>query len=70
LRRSPEPFGQVGVGEYGTNIEWTDEIAMSADTLRLLAQEQASATMTADEFRHSRERKAYPLEHCRIGWNR
>jgi DNA-binding transcriptional regulator YiaG len=62
LRRSPELFGQVRVGEYGTDIVWTDEIDMSADMLWRLAQEQSGATMTADEFRHWRERKVYTLD--------
>ena len=62
LRQSPELFRQVRVGEYGTDIVWTDEIDMSADTLWRLAQEQAAQTMTADAFRHWRERKAYTLD--------
>jgi len=62
LRDMPELFGKVRVGEYGTDIVWTDEIDMSADTLWRLAQEQAGATMTPDEFRHWRERKAYTLD--------
>ncbi len=32
LRRSPELFRRVRVGELGTDIVWTDEIDMSADT--------------------------------------
>ena len=35
---------------------------MAADTLWRLAQEQSGATMTADAFRHWRERKAYTLD--------
>jgi DNA-binding transcriptional regulator YiaG len=62
LRHSPELFRQVRVGEYGTDVVWTDEIDMSADTLWRLAQEQAGATMTPDEFRRWRERKAYTLD--------
>ena len=62
LRQSPELFRQVRVGEYGTDVVWTDEIDMSADTLWRLAQEQAGATMTPAEFRHWRERKAYTLD--------
>jgi DNA-binding transcriptional regulator YiaG len=62
LRQSPELFRQVRVGEYGTDVVWTDEIDMSADTLWRLAQEQAGATMTPDEFRRWRERKAYTLD--------
>jgi DNA-binding transcriptional regulator YiaG len=62
LRQSPERFRQVQVGEYGTDIVWTDEIEMAADTLWRLAQEQAGETMTPDAFRHWRERKAYTLD--------
>jgi DNA-binding transcriptional regulator YiaG len=62
LRQSPELFRQVRVGEHGTDVAWTDEIDMSADTLWRLAQEQAGATMTPAEFRHWRERKAYTLD--------
>ena len=62
LRRSPELFRQVRVGEHGTDVVWTDEIDMSADTLSRLAQEQAGATMTPAEFRRWRERKAYTLD--------
>src|SRR5580692_8771357 len=62
LRQSPELFRQVRVGEYGTDVVWTDEIDMAADTLRRLAQEQTGETMTPDAFRHWRERKAYTLD--------
>lgn len=61
LRKSSELFRQVRVGEHGTDIVWSDEIDMAADTLWRLAQEQSGATMTADAFRHWRERKAYTL---------
>ena len=62
LRQSPELFRQVRLGEYGTDVVWTDEIDMAADTLWRLAQEQAGETMTPDAFRHWRERKAYTLD--------
>jgi DNA-binding transcriptional regulator YiaG len=62
LRRSPEMFGRVRVGEHGTDVVWSDEIDMSADTLWRLAQEQAGITMSPDAFRHWRERKAYTLD--------
>src|SRR5262249_37107058 len=62
LRQSPELFRRVRVGEYGADVVWTDEIDMAADTLWRLAQEQAGETMTADAFRHWRERKAYTLD--------
>lgn len=50
------------VGEYSTDVIWTDEIDMAADTLWRLAQEQAGETMTSDAFRSWRERKAYTLD--------
>ncbi len=62
LRRSPELYRQMRVGEHGTDVVWTDEIDMAADTLWRLAQEQAGETMTPDAFRHWRERKAYTLD--------
>ncbi len=62
LRRSPDMFSQVRVGEHGTDVVWTDEIDMAADTLWRLAQEQAGETMTPDAFRDWRERKAYTLD--------
>jgi DNA-binding XRE family transcriptional regulator len=62
LRRSPKLFRQVRVGEYGTDVVWTDAINMAADTLWRLAQEQGGETITADAFRHWRERKAYTLD--------
>jgi DNA-binding transcriptional regulator YiaG len=62
LRRSPDLFRRMHVGEYGTDVVWSDEIDMSADTLWRLAQEQAGITMSPDAFRHWRERKAYTLD--------
>jgi DNA-binding transcriptional regulator YiaG len=62
LRRSPNLFQQVRVGEYGTDVVWTDEIDMAADTLWRLAREQTGETMTPDAFRHWRERKAYTMD--------
>ena len=62
LRRSPELFAGVRLGEYGTDIVWTDEIDMSADMLWRLAQEQAGRTMSPDAFRHWRERRALTLD--------
>jgi hypothetical protein len=52
LRTSPELFGQVRLGEHGTDVVWTDQIDMAADTLWRLAREQAGETMTPDVFRH------------------
>lgn len=62
LRDDPALFRQVRVGEYGTDVVWTDEIDMAADTLWRLAQEQSGETLTANAFRSWRERKAYTLE--------
>jgi Protein of unknown function (DUF2442) len=44
LRRSPELFARVRVGEYGADVVWSDDIDMSADTLWRLAREQMDAT--------------------------
>ena len=62
LRRSPELFGRVQVGDYGTDVCWPDEIDMVADTLWRLAREQSGLTMSPDAFKHWRERKAYTLD--------
>jgi len=62
LRRSPNLFARVRVGEHGTDVVWTDEIDISADTLWRLAQEQSGQTMSPDAFKHWRERKAYTLD--------
>jgi hypothetical protein len=62
LRHSPELFGRGRVGEHGTDVVWSDEIDMAADTLWRLAQEQAGITMSPDAFKHWRERRAYTLD--------
>ncbi len=62
LRAAPDLFAAVRVGEYGTDVVWSDDIDMSADTLWRLAQEQSGETITAEAFRHWRERKAYTLD--------
>lgn len=62
LRQSPELFSKVRVGEYGSDVVWTDDIDMAADTLWRLAQEQAGLTMSAEAFRDWRERQAYTLD--------
>lgn len=62
LRRSLELSRRVQVGEPGTDVVWTDEIDMSADTLWRLAQEQSGVTLSPDDFRQWRERMAYTLD--------
>jgi Protein of unknown function (DUF2442) len=62
LRSNPEAFAAVRVGEYGTHVAWSEEIDMASSTLWRLAQEQSGATITAEAFRHWRERKAYTLD--------
>jgi hypothetical protein len=62
LHDDPALFARVGVGEHGTDVTWTDEIDMSADTLWRLAQEQSGQTMTAASFRRWRERHGYTLD--------
>jgi DNA-binding transcriptional regulator YiaG len=62
LRVDPATFATVRLGEYGTHVAWSDEIDMAATTLWRLAQEQSGATMSAEAFRHWRERQAYTLD--------
>jgi len=62
LRHSSDLFHKARVGEHGTDIVWTDEIDMAADTLWRLAQEQAGVTLSAEAFRRWRERQAYTLD--------
>ena len=62
LRDDRAIFRQVHVGEHGTDVVWTEEIDMAADTLWRLAQEQSGETLSADAFRAWRERKAYTLD--------
>jgi hypothetical protein len=46
LRKNRALFRRVQVGQYGTDVVWTDAIDMAADTLWRLAQEQSGATLT------------------------
>jgi len=62
LRRSPELFRQVRLGEHGTDVVWNDEIDIAAVTLWRLAQEQSGLTMSLDAFRRWRERNALTLD--------
>lgn len=62
LREDRALFRRVHVGEQGTDVTWTDEIDMAADTLWRLAQEQSGETLTAEAFHAWRERKAYTLD--------
>ena len=66
LRQSAELFKQVRVGEYGTDVVWSDELDMPADTLWRLAQEQSGTTITAEAFHNWRERKAYTLDEAAV----
>jgi hypothetical protein len=62
LRENPVSFQQVQVGEYGTDIVWTDEIDMAADTLWRLSLEQSGVTMSGDAFHAWRVRKNFTLD--------
>ena len=62
LRRSPERFAKVRLGDHGTDIVWPDDIDMSADTLRRLADEQNGLTMAPEMFKRWREKHAYTLD--------
>jgi len=55
-------FANARVGEHGTDVMWSDDIDMAADTLWRLAQEQSGATMSPVAFKSWRERKAYTLD--------
>lgn len=65
LRHSPGLFCQVRVGEYATDIVWSDTLDMSADTLWRLAKEQSGVTRRVKAFRNWLKRKAPTL----VGWN-
>src|SRR5260370_5392896 len=62
VRQTPRLFRQVRVGEQGADIVWPGELDMSNDTLWRLAQQQSGATMSAEGFRHWRQRRAYTLD--------
>lgn len=62
LRQDAALFKRVRVGEHGTDIVWSDELDMAADTLWRLAQEQAGVTMTAEAFQQWRKQKNYTLD--------
>jgi len=62
LRLSQELFASVRVGEHGTDVVWSDEIDIAADTLWRLSREQSGASMSAEAFKLWRERKAYTQE--------
>lgn len=62
LRHDEKLFGAVRLGEFGTDVVWTDRIDMAADTLWRLAQEQSGRTMTAEAFRRWREGRSLTQE--------
>ncbi len=42
--RDPSAFQQVDIIDYGTGIEWANGIDYSADSLEMMAKEQAAMT--------------------------
>jgi DNA-binding XRE family transcriptional regulator len=62
LRHDLRLFQSVRVGDQGTDVVWTEEIDMAADTLWRLAREQSGFTMTAEAFRQWRQQKSYTLD--------
>jgi len=62
LRDNPALFCQVRVGAYGTDVVWTEDVDMSADTLWRLSLEQSGVTMSGDAFHAWRVRKHYTLD--------
>ncbi len=62
LRESQSLFQSVRTGELGTDVAWSDELDISAETLWRLAQEQNGFTMTAEAFKKWRTKHAYTLD--------
>jgi DNA-binding XRE family transcriptional regulator len=62
LKDSHDLFRSARVGEYGTDIVWSDDLEVSADTLWRLAREQSGVTMNAADFKRWREKRAYTLD--------
>jgi hypothetical protein len=62
LRQNAALFQRVRVGEHGTDIIWSEELDMAADTLWRLAQEQSAVTMSAEDFRHWRQQNDFTLD--------
>ena len=60
LRDDRAMFESARVGESGTHVAWSDD--MAATTLWRLAQEQSGATLSATEFRRWRERQTHTLD--------
>ncbi len=62
LRQNAAFFRRVRVGEHGTDVVWSDELDMAADTLWRLAQEQTGVIMSAEAFHLWRKQKNYTLD--------
>jgi Protein of unknown function (DUF2442) len=52
LRTDDALFRNVGIGEWGWSIHWSDDMEMSSDTLWRLALEQGSAWLRAWRTTH------------------
>jgi DNA-binding XRE family transcriptional regulator len=62
LRRRPDLFREVQRGEHGTDVFWSEELDLAADTLWRLSREQAAAVMSPAALRDWRARKAYSFD--------
>ncbi len=62
LRLSPALFESVRLGDYGTDIVWTPDMDMSADSLWRLTQEQSGQTMSTAAFKLWRIQQDYTLD--------
>lgn len=62
LRENPAMFAQVAVGEWGSHLVWPGEIEMAANTIWRLHQEQSGKTISGEDFRAWRQKKAYTQE--------
>jgi DNA-binding XRE family transcriptional regulator len=62
LRRRPDIFRAVQRGEDGTDVFWSEELDLAADTLWRLTAEQTNTVMSPAALRNWRARKAYSLD--------
>jgi hypothetical protein len=61
LDDNPTAFANVGVGDYGWSVRWSDEVDLGADTLWRMALEQRGDAMRTIDFNAWRERNKLSL---------
>jgi DNA-binding XRE family transcriptional regulator len=55
-------FMTVQVGEFGTDVVWSESMEISADTLWRLAETTCPSTISANDFQKWRHKHAYTLD--------